>query len=217
MKLSRKSGGNTVNRRTLVHGSLGALGVTMFPSLAAAFPTPKATEGPFYPEEEMRFADIDNDLVKIEGEVTEAGGEIVHLNGRVFWTSGEPVEGARVEIWQCDVNGRYLHTNDTGNSERDRAFQGFGHDVTDTDGNYEFRTILPVAYVGRTPHIHVKVLAGRRELTTQFYIANDPRNNEDWLYNRMSVEERNAVEMDFKSESGNQVASVNIILKKPWF
>ena len=38
------------------------------------------------------------------------------------------------------------------------GFQGFGHDVTDAEGAYSFRTIKPVPYSGRTPHIHVKVL-----------------------------------------------------------
>ncbi|PLX45679.1 MAG: protocatechuate 3,4-dioxygenase, partial [Hyphomicrobiales bacterium] len=128
------------------------------PGRAFGAPTPAATEGPFYPSPDMRLKDTDNDLVKIEGAVREAGGEVIFLTGRVLSRSGQPLEGARVEIWQCDVNRRYLHRGDHG-AARDGGFQGFGHDITGADGSYRFRTIMPVPYPGRTPHIHVKVLA----------------------------------------------------------
>jgi len=80
---------------------------------------------------------------------------------------------ARIEIWQCDVNGHYLHTRDN-NAVADSSFQGFGHAITGSDGVYEFITIKPVPYPGRTPHIHVKAFANDKELTTQFYL-NDHR------------------------------------------
>ncbi len=142
---------------------------------ASAILTPSGSEGPFYPTVGMRFDDIDNDLVKIAGEVEQAGGEIVRLVGRVLDRGANPIAGARVEIWQCDVNGRYLHRGDSAGGTRDQAFQGFGHDLTDADGRYAFRTIKPVPYSGRTPHIHVKVLVDKRErLTTQFYLPDYP-------------------------------------------
>lgn len=59
----------------------------------------------------------------------------------------------RVEIWQCDMNGKYLHGGFRRSIEFDAAFQGFGHDITGPDGSYKFRTIKPVTYPGRTPHI----------------------------------------------------------------
>ncbi len=153
---------------------------------AAAVSTPSASEGPFYPTTGMRFEDVDNDLVKIAGAVEQAGGEIVVLSGRVLDKAGNPVAGARVEIWQCDVNGRYLHRGDRGWNSRDPAFQGFGHDLSAADGSYSFRTIKPVPYAGRTPHIHVKVLAGNRELlTTQFYLPDHPDIVRDLLYQRV--------------------------------
>ena len=134
--------------------------------LAATGPTPSAAEGPFYPPSGMRFDDVDSDLVKVAGKVEQAGGEIVTLAGKVLDASGKPVAGARIEIWQCDVNGRYLHRGDRGGATRDDGFQGFGHDITQADGVYVFRTIKPVPYTGRAPHIHVKVLIDNRERLT---------------------------------------------------
>lgn len=186
------------NRRGILRGALTALAAVILPAkLAAATRTPGATEGPFYPRPGMRFPDIDNNLVKRAGAVRQAGGEVVRLTGTVRDRGGRPVAGARVEIWQCDVTGRYLHTGDRRAHARDAAFQGFGHMVTGPDGVYRFTTIRPVPYPGRTPHIHVKVFAGGRELTTQFYLADEPGNLRDGLYLRMSKDERRSVEMRF--------------------
>jgi protocatechuate 3,4-dioxygenase beta subunit len=182
-------------RRKLFFGLL-ALPVSGLATVAMR--TPSASEGPFYPTSGMRFDDIDNDLVKIAGEVEQAGGEVVKLAGRVLDSTGKPVAGARVEIWQCDVKGRYLHRGDYGLSSRDHAFQGFGHDLSAVDGSYSFRTIKPVPYAGRTPHIHVKVLVDNHErLTTQFYLPDHPDNQNDWLYQRVPQARRKLVTMNF--------------------
>lgn len=169
--------------------------------MAHALQTPSAMEGPFYPTPSMRFSDADNNLVKIEGQVREAGGEVVVLKGRVFDRDNKPVAGARVEIWQCDAGGFYLHTGDRGRGTYDDAFQGFGHVVTGDDGAYAFRTIKPVPYPGRTPHIHVKVLHGGEELTSQFYLKDHPLNASDFLYQRMTADEQQAVAMVFSDVS----------------
>ncbi len=180
---------------------------------AAAGRTPTATEGPFYPTPRMRFTDADNDLVKIADIVEEAGGEVIVLRGRVRNMDGQPVVGARVEIWQCDANGRYLHTGDrSGSVARDPSFQGFGHVVTEADGAYAFRTIKPVPYPGRTPHIHVKVIHRGRELTTQFYIAGHKQNAGDWLFQRMSPKDQRSVSMVFANAAGGLETSVDIVL-----
>jgi protocatechuate 3,4-dioxygenase beta subunit len=172
--------------------------------------TPSATEGPFYPTEPMRFTDADNNLVRIAGAVRDAGGEVITLKGRVLTEAGHPVEGARVEIWQCDMNGVYLHSRDRGRGY-DEAFQGFGHVVTGSDGAYAFRTIKPVTYPGRTPHIHVKVFTGSRELTTQFYIADHPSNPRDGIFRRMSAADQAAVSMVF-DDCAEPEATVDIVV-----
>ena len=180
---------------------------------ATVMPTPSASEGPFYPTSGMRFDDIDNDLVKITGEVEQAGGEVVKLAGRVLDSAGNPIAGARVEIWQCDVKGRYLHRGDFGWSSRDPAFQGFGHDLSRADGSYSFRTIKPVPYAGRTPHIHVKVLVeNRQRLTTQFYLPDHPDNKNDWLYQRVPQAKRELVTMNFVATEQLPQAVLDIVI-----
>ncbi len=202
-------------RRRLLLGLL-TLPLSRLASAATGTPaaaTPKASEGPFYPTGSMRFDDVDNDLVRIDGQVQQAGGEIVRLGGRVLDRSGKPVAGARVEIWQCDVKGRYLHRRDFGWSSRDKGFQGFGQSLTDAGGNYAFRTIKPVPYSGRTPHIHVKVfVAGRDVLTTQFYLPDHPDNAGDWLYQRIPPNRREAVTMVFEEQGGEPRANLDIVV-----
>jgi protocatechuate 3,4-dioxygenase beta subunit len=161
----------------------------------------------------MRFDDVDNDLVTLAGKVRQAGGEVVRLSGRVLDTGGSPLAGARVEIWQCDVGGRYLHSGDRGGVARDGGFQGFGHDITGSGGEYSFRTIKPVPYAGRTPHIHVKVLAGNRErLTTQFYLPDHPGNARDWLYQRIDPALREHVTLRFANTAIGPMATLDIIV-----
>jgi protocatechuate 3,4-dioxygenase beta subunit len=83
------------------------------------------------------------------------------------------VGGAAVELWQCDVHGRYHHAGDDG-VPRDDNFQGYGVATTDAEGRYAFTTIRPVPYGGRPPHLHIRVRAdGTTALTTQIYIAGD--------------------------------------------
>jgi len=89
-----------------------------------------------------------------------------------------------VEIWQCDARGIYHHPQQPGLQRRDTAFQGYGRTDVAADGRYSFRTIRPVAYPGRTPHIHFKVHApGAGRLTTQMYIAGERQNAVDGVLN----------------------------------
>ncbi|MCY1667611.1 dioxygenase family protein [Rhizobium sp. SL86] len=168
-------------------------------SALAAVRTPEATEGPYYPIPSMRLKDVDNDLVRISGRRHTAEGNILMLTGRVLDSNGQPVSGARVEIWQCDARGRYIHTGEFSFRRRDHGFQGFGFDVTDRRGIYTFRTIEPVVYPGRTPHIHVRVIHGERVLTTQFYIAGHAGNGRDRLFRRLNPAEQQAVSMNLRN------------------
>ena len=140
--------------------------------------TPRQTEGPFYPT--RLPLDTDNDLLVVNAALTPADGVITHLTGRLLDAGGEPVRNAVVEIWQCDAHGVYLHPGSDGGTRRDGNFQGFGRFLTGSTGEYYFRTIKPVAYPGRTPHIHFKLRRGGTELlTTQCYIDGDPGNARD--------------------------------------
>ncbi|HYE71851.1 MAG TPA: protocatechuate 3,4-dioxygenase [Blastocatellia bacterium] len=143
--------------------------------------TPRQTEGPFYPSKLP--LDTDNDLLIINSEITPAVGTITHLTGRILNSRGEPIRNAVVEIWQCDNNGVYLHPGSDNAGKRDNNFQGFGRFVTGSTGEYYFRTIKPVPYPGRTPHIHFIVKQGdKRMLTTQMYIKGHPQNERDGIY-----------------------------------
>ena len=143
--------------------------------------TPRQTEGPFYPTKLP--LDTDNDLLKINDSITPGVGEITHLTGRILNLKGDPIRNAIVEIWQCDNNGVYLHPGSDNAGKRDANFQGFGRFVTSSTGEYYFRTIKPVPYPGRTPHIHMIVKQGeKRMLTTQLYIEGFPQNEKDGIY-----------------------------------
>lgn len=146
--------------------------------------TPRGTEGPFYPD--RLPLDTDNDLVMIGPNGKRATGQIFHLTGRVVDRTGVPHPGFGVEIWQCDANGIYSHSGDSGRGTFDPNFQGFGKTRTGEQGGYRFRTITPVSYPGRTPHIHFKVKApNRRVFTSQMYLAGHPQNRNDFLFRRL--------------------------------
>lgn len=171
-------------RRTVIVGAGAALTAPLAWG-ATSVVTPRQTEGPFYPRNWS--GDVDNDLVRVRGAAAQALGRVAHVMGRVLDIQGKPVADALVEIWQCDANGRYRHPGDTSlfGRARDVGFQGYGRTVVTADGGYRFRTIRPVAYAGRAPHIHVRVKHADREvLTTQLYVAGDPLNERDGLYTR---------------------------------
>ena len=157
------------------------------PVLAEDLPaTPRMTEGPFYPRSFPK--DIDGDLTRIDGRDRAAEGTPLDLGGRVLDRSGRPRAGAKVEIWQCDARGQYHHV---GEPEGDPYFQGFGAVETDAEGRYRFRTIKPVAYPGRTPHIHFTVVeGGRRRLTSQIFVEGEAQNERDGLYRSLGRDAR---------------------------
>lgn len=175
---------------------------------AGRLPTPAQTEGPFYPE--VFPKDSDHDLLR-NGALNYSEGQAAWLEGSVTDLAGKPVVGAQVEIWQCDHAGHYHHRGD--GDRADRRFQGFGRVSAGADGRYRFRTLRPVAYSGRTPHIHVKVKLGQRELlTTQLYVEGDPGNARDGLWRRLQSAERAALTVPFASGSDGLRASFPIVV-----
>lgn len=165
--------------------------------------TPRQTEGPFYPVELP--ADRDGDLL-LNGARRYAHGQPVAFSGNVRDRAGRPLAGAVVEIWQCDQNGHYHHPGDGGRA--DPAFQGYGRVSADADGRWRFRTLRPAPYSGRTPHIHMKVRQGARELlTTQVYVEGDPGNERDGLWRRLSSEDRAALTVPFAPGNDGALAA----------
>lgn len=193
---------------------LGAAALLAQPALARdLLPTPRQTAGPFYPRE--RPLDDDSDLTRVRGRAAVAQGRITDLSGRVLDLDGRPVRGARVEIWQCDARGLYHHPDDR-DGTRDPGFQGFGHSVTDGEGGYRFRAIRPVAYPGRTPHIHMAVFTGGvPPFVTQLYVAGEARNDGDFLFNAIPSERRRLVLAEFRPARGGRAelaADFDIVL-----
>jgi protocatechuate 3,4-dioxygenase, beta subunit len=178
--------------------------------------TPRQTEGPFYPDKLP--LDTDNDLLIVNENLTSAVGEVTHLTGRILDAGGSPLRNAVVEIWQCDATGVYLHTRDSGKKKRDTNFQGFGRFVTSSTGEYYFRTIKPVPYPGRTPHIHYKIKrAGKELLTTQCYIKGHPQNEKDGVFRGIQdPKARQAIEVEFTpiktSKIGELAAKFDVVL-----
>ncbi len=188
---------NPSTRRHFVRGmALGAAALATPRVWADALTlTPSSTEGPFYPD--RMPLDTDNDLLLINDGGT-AVGEVTHLTGRLLDNSGNPLRGAVVEIWQVDGNGVYLHTGSAG-EKRDANFQGYGRFLTGPSGEYYFRTVKPVPYPGRTPHIHFAINQnGKRILTTQMYVAGEPGNERDGIYQSIrDPAQRESVTIDF--------------------
>ena len=130
-------------------------------------------------------------------------GEALVVSGTVRTTTGDPLPGAALEIWQIDANNVYsgINTSDflplnipndsTGVPEHNlRATV-----VADDEGHYEFRTVMPgvetlgldetgplgslldaLRFEGKRPlHVHATVSArGCLPLTTQIYFDGDP-------------------------------------------
>ena len=179
-------------------------------------PTSRVGEGPFYPDKMP--LDTDNDLLLVNNSITPAVGEITHLSGRVLSPAGEPVRNAFVEIWQVDNNGSYIHTGSDNRNKLDKNFQGYGRFLTGVKGQYYFRTIKPVAYPGRTPHIHFGVsLNGQRVFTTQMLINGHPSNARDGLFRAIrDAKARETILVDFNpiksSKIGELSANFDIVL-----
>jgi protocatechuate 3,4-dioxygenase, beta subunit len=177
--------------------------------------TPRQTEGPFYPDHLP--LDTDNDLIIVNDGITPAVGDITHLSGRILDSRGDPIRNMLVEIWQVDGHGVYLHSRSAGQGNRDQNFQGFGRFLTGSTGEYYFRTIKPVKYPGRAPHIHFALKRkGMEKWTTQCYIKGETANEKDGVYNGIKdPKARAAVTVDFApirtSRIGELAAKFDIV------
>src|SRR5687768_10253948 len=170
--------------------------------------TPRQTEGPFYPYKLP--LDTDNDLLVINDGITPAVGEITHLTGRILDAKGNPLKNVAVEIWQVDNNGAYLHEGTSNREKRDKHFQGFGRFVTGSTGEYYFRTIKPVPYPGRTPHIHFAVKVPKQQkFTTQCYVKGHSGNERDGIYKGIrDPKQLAAVTVDFAPINGSRIGEL---------
>ena len=203
-----------MNRRSFIFMSSAFLAS----GLAAAsqrLPTPASTEGPFFPD--RMPVETDSDLTRIAGYAARARGTPLALTGRVLTVDGAALAGAKIEIWQSDADGRYLHSASSGERGIDPGFQGYGVAIANGDGAFQFRTIVPVPYGGRTPHIHARLVAPNgRSLTTQIYLPGHSMNDEDFVYSRLgSAAAKRAATMaeTTAAEPGVKTGAVNFVLR----
>jgi protocatechuate 3,4-dioxygenase beta subunit len=164
-------------RELLLGGALAAAGLTLAdvaagqeleptPQCSDEAPTLRQTEGPFFKPRSPQRADL---------RESGTGARVVELSGLVLSRNCKPVAGALVDLWHADENGDY--------DERGDRYRG--HQFTDAEGRYRFRTIQPAVYPGRTRHYHVKVQAPSRPvLTTQLYFPGEAGNGRDGLFRR---------------------------------
>ena len=207
---------NTSVRRRLLRTGLALAGAAALgaPALASSRRSlPTMTEGPFYPPRAWREAwpDWDADLTRVQrrdGSTPTARGELLGLALQVVDSQGRLIDRAEVEIWQCDALAQYRHPNvqrDIDNAASfDPGFQGFGSARSDAQGALRFRTIRPVAYPGRTPHIHVALQHpsfGR--LVSQLFVDGDPGNARDGLFRRLKDGEREALSMRLQAAAAD--------------
>jgi protocatechuate 3,4-dioxygenase beta subunit len=195
---------NRQTRRALLRGAAAgaALPLAALPTIApsaqtaARAATPEQSLGPFYPRGPGEMPkETDPDLLGADGDRILAKGTPLYLTGRVLTRAGRPIANALVEVWQCDALAVYHHPAGGAESSRDPHFQGYGTARTDSDGAFHFRTIRPVAYPGRTPHIHMRVATAVGTLATQWYLPGDAGNARDFLYRQLSAAERDALHL----------------------
>lgn len=162
------------------------------------------TEGPFYPPRAWReqWSDWDADLARVQrdGRTLQARGEHLGLELQLADNRGRIVDGAQVEIWQCDALAAYHHPDVRRVPGRyDDAFQGFGASRSGADGRVRFRCIKPVPYPGRTPHVHIKLRhASFGEVTSQLFIAGEPGNARDFLWRALDAADRDMLALQLR-------------------
>ena len=180
------------SRRQMLEMTAGLSGLVVTGVFGAVFAqeaqrllTPPITKGPFYPT--MKPLDQDADLTILAGHKERAQGKIVHLAGRVLNAKGQPVSGARIELWQANTHGRYAHPRDSNQAPLDPNFQGFGIQTTDSEGRYRFKTIKPGPYPNdpswmRPPHLHFDVAGKVDSVVTQMFFPDEPLNEKDRIF-----------------------------------
>lgn len=158
--------------------------VTRSPTCAPiTFPTtPSEAHGPVFGHDML--GPLDGDLLYNFGTAGQSAiGPRILVHGRVRDQFDRPVAGALLEVWQANAGGRYRHAREGYIAPLDPNFGGCGRVITDADGAYELRTVMPGAYPWpngpndwRPAHIHFSVFgAGFSErLITQMYFEGDP-------------------------------------------
>jgi protocatechuate 3,4-dioxygenase beta subunit len=126
--------------------------------------TPPQMAGPFFTPQSPERSSLIEPSMKAKR---------MRLMGQVVDTRCQPIPGVLLDFWQCDEKGEYDN----------QGFRLRGHQFADRKGQFVLETVVPGAYPGRTPHLHVKVQRkGGQILTTQLYLPGHPGNAGDFLF-----------------------------------
>ncbi|MEX0923981.1 MAG: protocatechuate 3,4-dioxygenase subunit beta [Rhodovibrionaceae bacterium] len=137
--------------------------------------------GPVFGQDSL--GPLDNDLLRNYAKDGEPIGPRILVQGKLQDEDGHPLRGALVEIWQANAGGRYRHANEKYIAALDPNFGGCGRTLTDDEGRYVFRTVMPGPYPWpngpndwRPAHIHFSLFgpAFGQRLITQMYFEGDP-------------------------------------------
>ena len=189
---------------------------------AALQRTPDQILGPFYPLSELPQT---SDLTRVSGRSGRAEGQVLNVIGRGLNLAGEPVRNAKVEVWQANAYGRYTHPSDPNPAPLDPNFEGSAVLTTDSEGQYRFKTIKPVAYPAgpnrmRPAHIHFQVSGRQEKIVTQMYFEDDPYNKTDPFLNsageagRQELLVRRLLEPSPDLEPASKMVIFDIVLYK---
>jgi protocatechuate 3,4-dioxygenase beta subunit len=193
-----------MTRRIFAGGGIAAVGVAVASrGLAKDLAlTAESPMGPFFPLEMP--SESDADLTQLQGHVKRALGTAIEVRGRVLDRHGNPISGARLDLWQANAAGRYAHPADVATAPLDPDFQGFASIVSDSDGNWRIVTVKPGGYdspIGhRPPHIHFDIRGKTHRNVAQLYFAEEAEANaRDRLYKALGPDASTSVA---KSDSG---------------
>ena len=183
-----------MSRRTLVGTGLASAGLVVATGARAVQSRPLTAEspmGPFFPLTVP--ADNDADLTMVKGHSRRASGQVIEVTGRILDQKGNPISGARLDIWQANAAGRYDHPSDPAVMPLDPDFQGFASVVSDAKGEWRIVTIKPGSYdspIGnRPPHIHFDIRGRSHRNVAQLYFPEDAEGNaKDLLYKALGAE-----------------------------
>ncbi len=191
MRDNSGNSGSIISRRQFAIAAAAALVAPR--ALAAAAPpiTGESPVGPFYPGHYRGESDFD--LTRLKGHRGRAQGTVIEVSGRVLDRHGNPVAGAKLELWQANAAGRYAHPNEVATAPLDPDFQGFARLTADRQGGWRIVTVKPRFYdspIGlRTPHIHWNVQGRAHRLSAQMYFPEDAEMNaKDTLYRGLGGE-----------------------------
>lgn len=195
---------------------LGTSLITSFkdPDIDDCKVTPVQELGPYPAMKYRTQPDHDVDLTKIKGQADIAVGQIITVFGRITNKVCEPVASAIVDIWSANHYGKYRHEFDT-KGQDDPNFQGWGQAITNKNGEYRFKTIVPGLYSDRARHIHFKISKrGYHELVTQLYFEGEDRNKTDGPLNQLTHEEQQQIIRPIADKDSGKQMEFNIVIEE---